>query len=87
MTNDDKLFELMTTMYGEMQDGLKKIAEELKEVKENVNKIDSRTTIIEEGHGKKLTLLLDGYKQNVDKLDRIEKEVSKHEEVILRRVK
>ncbi len=36
---------------------------------------------------KKLDTLFDGYKQNSDKLDRIEKEVSKQEEIILRRIK
>ena len=35
----------------------------------------------------KIDALFDGYKQNADKLDRIEKEVSKHEEIILRRIK
>lgn len=34
-----------------------------------------------------LKALFDEYKQNSDKLDRIEKEVSKHEEIILRRIK
>ncbi len=35
----------------------------------------------------KIDALFDGYKQNSDKLDRIEEEVSKHEEIILRRIK
>ena len=35
----------------------------------------------------KIDSLFDGYKQNSDKLDRIEEEVSKHEEIILRRIK
>ncbi len=34
-----------------------------------------------------LNVLFDGYKQNSDKLDRIEKEVSKQEEIILRKIK
>jgi len=34
-----------------------------------------------------MNLLFDGYKQNADRLDRIEKEVTKQEEVILRRIK
>ena len=45
------------------------------------------TTCIEQDHGKKLEALLDGYKQSAEQLNRIEKEVSRHEEVILRRVK
>lgn len=42
---------------------------------------------MEQNHGKKLEALFYGYKQNAEKLNNIEKEVSKHEEVILRRVK
>ena len=62
-----------------LKEGQKNLEDELRSVKKVV--ID-----MEENHGKKITLLLDGYKQNADKLDRIEKEVSIHEEIILRRV-
>ena len=41
---------------------------------------------IENDHGQKLGALLNGYKQNAERLDRIEKEVAKHEEIILRRI-
>ena len=70
--------ELKTDVSG-LKEGQKSLEDELKSVKKVV--ID-----MEENHGKKITLLLDGYKQNADKLDRIEKEVSLHEEIILRRV-
>ena len=73
---NDKLFELMTKMYGEMQ-----------EIKTDVRDIKDKVINIENDHGKKLDLLFDGYKQNADKLDRVEKEVSKQEEVILRRIR
>ncbi len=64
----------------EMQEGFKEIREEIKGTKDKV-------IIIEQEHGKKLDALFDGYKQNSEKLDRIEKEVSRHEEIILRRIK
>ena len=64
----------------EIFDFMTKIYGELQEVKR-------RVIVIEEDHGKKLDLLFDGYKQNSDKLDRIEKEVSRHEEIILRKVR
>lgn len=41
---------------------------------------------MEQEHSKKLDTLFDGYRQNSDKLDRIAEEVSKHEEIILRRL-
>ena len=91
---EDKTFELLEKMYIEMRqgfketdEGFKEINERFKETNERLAKIEGRVTIIEQDHGKKLDLLFDGYKQNSDKLDRIEKEVSKHEEVILRRIK
>lgn len=84
---EDKTFELLEKMYIEMRQGFKETNERFKETNERLAKIEGRVTIIEQDHGKKLDLLFDGYKQNSDKLDRIEKEVSKHEEVILRRIK
>lgn len=80
---NEKLFELMEKMYLELKD-IKK------EAKSNTEKIDSveKTVIrIENDHGKSLEALFDGYKQNAEQLNRIEKEVAMHEEVILRRVK
>lgn len=41
---------------------------------------------IENDHGLKLNALLDGYKLNSEKLEMIAAEVSKHEEIILRRI-
>ncbi len=77
---NERLFEFMTKIYGEMQEGFKEVRGEIKETKD-------RVIIIEQEHGKKLDALFDGYKQNSEKLDRIEKEVSRHEEIILRRIK
>lgn len=42
---------------------------------------------IENDHGRQLGLLVDGHMQNADKLSRIEAEITRHEEVILRRVR
>ena len=60
---------------------------ELTGVKQELTEVKQRVINIENNHGKKLSALFDGYKQNSDKLDRIQEEVSKHEEIILRRVK
>ncbi|NLJ78739.1 MAG: hypothetical protein GX329_05190 [Tissierellia bacterium] len=79
----EQLFEFMTKMYAEMQEGFSKMRQGFKEVEE----IKNRVITIEQDHGKKLDILLDGYKQNAERLDRIEEEVSKHEEIILRRIK
>lgn len=87
MDNSNELFELMTKMYTEMQKGFKTVNDEFKGVNERLHKLENRVTIIEQDHGQKLTALFDGYKQNAEMLNKIEQEVSRHEEVIIRRVK
>lgn len=57
---------------------------ELTGVKQELTEVKHRVINIETDHGKKLSALFDGYKQNSDKLDRIQEEVSKHEEIILK---
>lgn len=98
---EDKLFQLMEKMYSEMQQGFTGIRGELAEVRgeltevqgglagvrEDLAEVKKRVINIENDHGKKLTALFDGYKQHSDQLDRIEKEVSRQQEVILRRIK
>jgi len=49
--------------------------------------IDKRLAFIEQDHGKKLQALFDGYKQHSDQLGRIEEKVSRHEDIIIRKVK
>lgn len=94
MNNEDKLFDFMTMMYNEMQNGFKKVDDrfnriesDMENIKADLKETKERVIHIEDDHGKKLIALFDGYKQNSDKLDRIEKEVSKHDEFIIRRVK
>lgn len=91
MNNEDKLFELMSKMYGEMQNEFGKIRSEMhdgfKEVKERLDSVEKTVINIENNHGQKLEALFDGNTQLNSQLDRIENEVSKHEEVILRRIR
>lgn len=60
---DDKLFELVTKMYGDMQNEFEKIKNEMEEgftgVNERIDKLEDKVTIIENDHGKKLDVLLD----------------------------
>ena len=91
---DRELLELIVAQVSALTSNVDNLTKDVSELKEGQNKIESelggvkRITLgMEQSHGKQLTALFDGYKQNTDKLDRIEKEVSKHEEVILRRVK
>lgn len=92
--DNEKIFELMTKMYSEMQEGFNKVNKKIAGLENEVSNLKTETKVIkktvlkiEDEHGKKLDALFDGYKQNSEQLQRIEDEVSKHEEVIIRRVK
>lgn len=88
---DEKMFELMEKMYSDFSKRFDNIEVDIKDLKTEVGslKVESKkvNSIIEHELMDKIEALFDGYIQNTDKLDRIEKEVSKHEEVILRRIK
>ena len=70
----------------EMQEGFREAYNERQEIITELKDVKKTVIKIEDEHGKKLSTLFDGYKQNSDVLERVEKEVSKHEEIILRRV-
>lgn len=91
---EDKAFELIEKMYVEMKNGFGQvnqrfdgIEKDIKEVKTRLSSVEKTVLHIEQDHGQKLQALFDGHKQHSDQLDRIEKEVALHEEVILRKVK
>ncbi len=88
---NDKLFDLMSKMYGELQQGFVEIRGDIQELKDGQQKTDNTITkievAIEQDIKPKIDMLFDGYKQNAEQLNRISEEVSKHEEVIIRRVK
>jgi glycine cleavage system H lipoate-binding protein len=88
---NEQLFEFMTKIYSDLDGKIvnmnKEMQEGFKEIREEIKGTKDRVIIIEQEHGKKLDALFDGYKQNSEKLDMIEKEVSRHEEIILRRIK
>lgn len=62
----------------EMRNGFNRLENEIRKVKEIVSKI-------EVDHGQKLGALLNGYKQNTERLDRVEKKLEEHEKIILNR--
>lgn len=72
--------------YKEMQEGFREAYNERQELKTEIRDIKETVIKIEDEQKQKFGALFDGYKQNSDILERIEKEVSKHEEIILRRV-
>jgi primosomal protein N'' len=77
---DRELLELIAAQVG-------KLSQDVTEVKNRQGKVENIVTRIEQNHGQKLEALFDGYTQNNDRLDRIEKTLSSQEEFILKRVK
>lgn len=73
----EDLFELITKMYADLKNGQDELKNEIK--KTNIS--------IENDIRPKIEALFDSYKQNSAQLARIENEVSRQEEVILRRIK
>lgn len=72
---------------GNVKDNLGNVKDNLGNVKTEMDSIKAIVIKIEHDHGQKLGALFDGQKLIFDKLDRVEAQVSKHEEIIFRRVK
>ncbi|MBT9172672.1 MAG: hypothetical protein DDT21_01058 [Syntrophomonadaceae bacterium] len=85
--------ELIATQVGKLTMQVDSLTKDMAGVKANMATKDELSSVkaivikIEHDHGQKLGALFDGQAQNSEKLDRIEAEVSRHEEIILRRIK
>jgi phage-related minor tail protein len=60
--------------------------EELAEVKAEIISIKSIVIRIENDHGQKLGVLLNGYKQNAARLDRVEAKLAEHDKILMERL-
>lgn len=94
MNNEEKILSLIEKMYTEFSGRFEKIDERfdkmdgrMDRIEERMDRMEGNLVRIEQDHGQKLSALFDGYKQNSDKLDRIEAEVTKHDKFILERIK
>jgi|LSQX01.3.fsa_nt_gb peptidoglycan hydrolase CwlO-like protein len=89
--DNDKLFDFMSQIYSEMKDGFNKVDKSLNSLEKEVNslekKVNKTNIVIVNDIKPDIKALFDGYKQNTEQLTRIENEVNKHDEIILRRVK
>ena len=79
---DQKSFERLANMYHEIKEQLSEISKKLdkKADKSDIVRLENELT-------PKIQALFDGYKQHTDILERIENEVMKQDEIIMRRVK
>lgn len=87
----DKRFDGIDKRFDSFEKSVKdefgKVNKRFEKVEKELSDINKAVIRIENDHGNKIDALFDGYKQNSDKLDRIEKEVSKHDDFILKRIK
>lgn len=95
---DRELLELIANKVGGLETEFVGMKADFGELKTDVSGLKTRMQALENATTKtaliieneimpKIEVLFDGHIQNSDKLDRIEKEVSRQEEVILRKVK
>ena len=87
MENGEKILSLLEKMYIDVNKRLLNLETGLSEVKADLGSVKAIVIKIEHDHGQKLGALFDGHKHILDRLERVEAQVSKHEEIIFRRVK
>jgi len=81
---DRELLELIAAQVSALTKDVSELKEGQEKVEDQVRKI---SITIENDIRPKVTSLFDGHTQIKNQLDRIEKEVSRHEEVIIRKIK
>ena len=98
---EEKIYELLNRMYSDLSEKIGDLNGKIGSMEGKIGNMEGRlgnieTEVadlkkvvlrIETDHGNKLDALFDGYKQNSDRLDRIEAQVSRQEEFIIKRVK
>lgn len=88
---ENKMFELLEKMYVEFSEFRKETNSKFENLDSKFGNLEKRQQklemLIENDIKPRIETLFDGYKQNTEQLSRIENEVSKHEEIIFKRVK
>jgi len=84
---EDKTFELFTKMYTELTGKMDIMQLKIDNIEGELDNVKKVVIKMENDHGNKLDALFYGIKQNTERLDRIEAQVSKQEEFIIQRVK
>jgi uncharacterized protein YukE len=77
---EDKMFDLVSKMYSEMKQGFA-------EVNGKMEVLSKQVINLENDLKPKVEALFDGYKQHTDMLEHIKNEVSRQDEIIMRRIK
>jgi peptidoglycan hydrolase CwlO-like protein len=87
MDSMDSRMNSIKSKMDSMDSRMNSMETEMADIKADVKFTKGIVAKIENDHGQKLGALFDGYIQNSEKLNRIEVEVSMHEEIILKRLR
>jgi len=85
--NDRELLEFIAAQVGSLTQEVGGLQKGLNSLENKVDAIDKTVIRMENDNNTQHTALFDGWKQNTQQLERIEKEVTKQEEIIMRRIK
>lgn len=83
---DREILELIATQVGKLTTQVDTLTKDMAEIKPRLTSIENTVIRIENDHGQKLGVLLNGYKQNAERLDKVETKLSEHEEIILKKL-
>lgn len=72
---EDKAFDLLTRLYGELTEFRQDMNAFRKTTEEDIQSLKNEVLQIEQEHGTRLEALLDGYKQTYEKLDLVEQKL------------
>jgi len=85
--DNEKIYNLIEKMYSDLSSKIGNLDSRIGNLESEIGVVKNTVTRIENEHGKKLNALFDGYVQNTEIIKRIEKKVSKHDDIILRKIK
>jgi uncharacterized protein YaaR (DUF327 family) len=72
---EDKAFDLLTRLYGELTEFRQDMNAFRKTTEEDIQSLKNEVLQIEQEHGTRLEALLDGYKQTYEKLELVEQKL------------
>ena len=82
-----KVLDYLANQTQEITEMNSKFTQEMTEIKDKLSSVEKIVINIEQNHSNKLGILFDAIEQHSEQLDRIEKNVSLHEEYIMKRIK
>ncbi len=85
MTDRD-LLELIASQVSHLTTRVDGLTRDMVDVKADLRFTKEAVIRIENDHGLKLGALLNGYKQNEERLDRVEAKLAEHDEILMKRL-